>query len=61
MRKNELQELHLAAPLNNLIAATFNSTITGIPVKKISIKIISNYILCKREQIKRNIAKNILF
>lgn len=35
MKKNELQELHLAAPLNNLIAATFNSAVitTGITLE----------------------------
>lgn len=30
MRKDDLQELHLTASLNNLITDTFNSTITGI-------------------------------
>ena len=30
MKQNDLQELHLTASLNNLITATFNSTITGI-------------------------------
>lgn len=30
MKQNDLQELHLTASSNNLITATFNSTITGI-------------------------------
>lgn len=30
MKQNDLQKLHLTASLNNLITATFNSTITGI-------------------------------
>lgn len=30
MKKDDLQELYLTASLNNLITATFNSTITGI-------------------------------
>lgn len=35
MRKDDLQELHLTAPLNNLIAATFNSAVitTGITLE----------------------------
>lgn len=35
MKKNDLQELHLTAPLNNLIAATFNSAVitTGITLE----------------------------
>lgn len=30
MKQNDLQTLHLTASLNNLITATFNSTVTGI-------------------------------